>query len=204
MTLVACALASLVAWSSAPMPAPPGSHLWIVNELFSSPDGTIQFVELWECCGSTIETQMAGKDVYSDATGNTFTFPSNLTGNTAYRYLLLGTAGFAALSGAPAPDHILPNGFFSTQGDTVRWHIYPNATLAFTAGQLPTNGLHSLNFDGSIGINSPTNWAGQSGSVNVFAVPALPLRWLALLVASALLVGWLALRKRSVAVAPDG
>jgi len=193
MTLAHCLLASLVAWNSAPEPAPPGSHLWIVNELYSSPDGTVQFVELWECCGSSIETQMAGKDVFS--LGYSFTFPSNLTGDTAYRYLLLGTTAYAALPGAPAPDYIIPSGFFSTTNDTVRWHIYPGATLAFSAGQLPTDGVLSLNFDHTTSTNSPTNYAGQSGSVRLVSVPALPVSWLIVLVASALLLGWLVLRR---------
>lgn len=194
MTLAGCLLSLLLASSATPEPGPPCSHLWIVNELFSSSDGTIQFVELWECCGSTIETQMGGKKVYSDTTGNTFTFPANITGNTAYRYLLLGTAAFAALPGAPTPDYIIPSGFFSTGGDTIRWHVYPNATLAFTGGQLPTDGIHSLNYDGSTGINSPRNYAGLTGTVNTVFVPALPLAWMAVLVGGALLGGWVLLR----------
>jgi len=193
MTLVACLLASLLAAHATPEPEPPGSHLWIVNELYSSPDGTVQFVELWECCGSSIETQMAGKPVFSSA--STFTFPSNLVGDTAYRYLLLGTAGYAALPGAPAPDYIIPAGFFSTTADSVHWHIYPGATLTFSAGQLPLDGVNSLNFDHTTGVNSPTNWAGQTGSVALVGVPALPKGWLVALVAGAALFGWLVLRR---------
>ena len=193
MTLVGCLLASLVAWNAAPEPEPRGSHLWIVNELFSSIDGTVQFIELWECCGSTIETQMAGKDVFSNS--HTFTFPANLEGDTAYRYLLLGTAAYAALPGVPPPDYIIPANFFSRTSDTVRWHFYPDATLTYTAGQLPLDGHLSLNFDHTTSANSPTNWAGQTGIVNLAGVPAFPFRWLAVLLASALLGCWLVLRR---------
>src|SRR5262245_7898552 len=115
-------LAFVGAWSPAAEPVPPNSHLWIVNELYSSPDRTVQFIELWECCGSTIETDLAGLPVFS--LSHSFSFPSNITGNTAHRYLLLGTAAYAALPGAPAPDYIIPGNFFSTVSDTVRWHIY--------------------------------------------------------------------------------
>jgi hypothetical protein len=195
MTPVACLLASLVAWNFAPAPAPVNSHLWIVNEIYSNLDGTIQFVELWECCGSTIETQMSGKSLFVTS-GPTFTFPNDLTGNTAHRFLLLGNAGYAALPGAPAPDFVLPDRFFASQGDTIRWWIYPNATLAFTANQLPVDGIHSLNHDHTTGINSPTNYAGQSGSVSfVASVPALPRGALIGLVAGAVLVGALVLRR---------
>lgn len=193
MTLLACVLASLAVSSPAAEPEPPGSHLWIVNELFSNADGTVQFVELWECCGSSIETQMAGKDVFSDA--SSFTFPANLTGDTAYRFLLLGTAGYAALSGVPAPDYVIPDGFFSAQGDTVRWHIYPNATVSFDPGAFPLGSLHSLNHDGTTGINSPTNYAGETGMVNLVSAPALPLRWLVVLLAGALVAGVIVLRQ---------
>ena len=180
--------------SAAPAAEPPGSHLWIVNELYSSPDGQVQFVEQWECCGSSIEIFMQGKDVFS--LSHSFTFPEDLTGNTAHRYLLLGTAGYAALPGAPPPDYIIPNGFFSTQGDTVRWHIYPNATLAYGPGDLPLDGVLSLNYDGSTGVNSPTNYAGQSGSVRLVSVPALPIGWMVALVVGALAAGAWVLRPR--------
>ena len=193
MTLVGCLLASLVAWSSTPASEPPGSHLWIVNELYSSPDGSVQFVELWECCGSSIETQMAGKPVFS--LSSSFTFPENLTGDTAYRYLLLGTAAYAALPGAPPPDYIIPSGFFSTTSDTVRWHIYPSATLTYTNGELPLDGTLSLNFDHTTASNSPTNYAGQTGTVQLVSVPAMPVKWMVVLVAGALLGAWLVLRR---------
>jgi hypothetical protein len=34
-------------------PAFSGVHLWRVKEIFSNADGTIQFIELATCCGST-------------------------------------------------------------------------------------------------------------------------------------------------------
>ena len=194
MTLAHCLLATLAAWSPGPEPEPPCSHLWIVNELFSDPDGLFQFIELWECCGSPIETQIGGLNVFS--LSHSFVFPSDITGNTAHRFLLLATANFAALPGAPTPDHIIPPNFFSVTSDTVRWYIYPNATVSFGPGQLPLDGVHSLNHDLTTGVNSPTNYAGQSGSVNLASVPALPLSWLGSLVVGALLVGWLVLRVR--------
>jgi hypothetical protein len=198
--LLATLLAAFL--SPAPAPEPPNSHLWVINEIFSSPDGTIQFIEMLECCGSTIETQMNGKSVTSQTTGNSFTFPQNLTGNTAHRHLLLATAGFAALSGAPAPDFILPDNFFSINGDTLRWFIYANATLTFTVGQLPLDGQLSLNRNGTTGVNSPTNYAGQSGSVSIVGVPAMPTRWLAALVGGAVVLGWMLLR-RSTRMSPS-
>jgi len=194
MTLVGCLLASLALSTSALEPDPPNSHLWIVNELYSNADGSVQFIELWECCGSSIETFMGGKDVFSLT--HHFTFPSNLTGDTAYRFLLLGTPGYASLPGVPPPDYVIPANFFSTTSDTVRWHIYPNATLSYSSGQLPLDGVLSLNHDHTTSTNSPTNWAGQSGVVQLVSVPALPSKWLVTLFASALVAGAFLLRRR--------
>ena len=59
-------------------------HLWDIDEVFSSPDGTIQFIELKNA--SNFEAFLSGKSFTT--TANTFTFPSNLpsqfTANTTF------------------------------------------------------------------------------------------------------------------------
>lgn len=151
-----------------------GSHLWRVNEVFSSADGSIQFIELHECCGAPAENFIGGHNMFCDVTGGNYVFPAHLVGNTANRYLLLATAGFAALPGAPTPDHIIPANFFEKNGDTIRYSTSANYDFfTFTAGQLPIDGvnaIHLTNFTPDqfmTGVNSPTNYAGQTGSVNV-------------------------------------
>lgn len=144
-----------------------GSHLWRVQELFSNPDGTIQFIEMKECCGASSEVGLNGKWVQSAASGLQYVFPENLTGDTSDRRLLLATAGFAALPGAPMPDHIIPDNFFSTNADTITYWMYGAATLTFASGELPSDGLNSLDRSGTTAVNSPTNYAGETGSVDV-------------------------------------
>jgi len=143
-----------------------GAHTWRVNELFSNADGTIQFVELKECCGGAGETFVAGLQVKSQsAPGLAFTFPANLVGPTSNKTILLATAGFAALPGAPVPNHIIASNFFSPNGDTVSYHIYD--TMTFTAGQLPTDCVNSLNDVGGtnvVGPNTPTNYTFPGGT----------------------------------------
>lgn len=161
-------------WVLAAPVAKAGSHLWKINELFSNADGSVQFIELKECCGSAIETAIGGKIVISLGTSNVFTFPSNLVGPTTNRYLLLATASFASLPGAPAPDYLLPTApFFVINGDTIRWspiNNYDNFTWG--AGALPTNGTSSIritNYTTHTFVtetNTPTNYAGQTGTVN--------------------------------------
>src|SRR5262245_20066033 len=83
------------------VPALAGSHLWRFNEIYSNADGTIQFIEMQECCGATEEIGLNTKWILAVNADNQFTFNHNLSGNTATKYLLLATAGFAALDGVP-------------------------------------------------------------------------------------------------------
>jgi hypothetical protein len=142
-----------------------GSHLWRFNEVFSNADGTIQFIEMVECCGATNEIGLNNKWIRSDSTGNQYDFTANLpSGTTANKRILLATAGFAALPGAPTPDHIIVDGFFDTNGDTLRWWTYAPAVWSFSSGDLPTDGIESLNNDLSTGCNSPTNYAAPANT----------------------------------------
>ncbi|MCH8164509.1 MAG: hypothetical protein IH889_02765 [Planctomycetes bacterium] len=153
-----------------------GSHSWRINEVFSNADGTIQFIELKECCGAANEIFLTGKWVRSQATGNEFLFPGNLPpGSTANKHLLLATPGFAALPGAPTPDYIIPAGFFAINGDTIEYWFYTPATLTFGPGELPTDCITSLHDGGAgpnfTGPNSPTNFAGETASVDACPCP---------------------------------
>jgi len=141
------------------------SHEWRFNEVFSNADGTIQFIELRESAGADNETFLDGKWILSDATDNQYDFTEDIDPPTGNKYLLLATADFAALSGAPTPDYIIPDNFFSLGADTLRYWLYGAAIMTWPAGGVPTDGIHSRNVNGSIGVNSPTNYAGDSGSV---------------------------------------
>ncbi len=140
------------------------SHSWDIMEVFSNADGTIQFIEMKETNGLNNETNLGGLTITSDATGNVFTFPNNLQAPTAKRNLLLATSGFAELPGAPTPDFTLPDGFFGIDGDTLQYHVYD--TYVFGPGELPTDCVHSLDRQGQEQVNSPTNYDGETGSVD--------------------------------------
>ncbi|MGH9797338.1 MAG: hypothetical protein ACRD5D_04165, partial [Candidatus Polarisedimenticolia bacterium] len=127
------------------LPAAAGVHLWRVKEIFSNADGTVQFIEIATCCGSTGENFLAGHVVRSTATGRSFTFPANVVGSTLNKHVLLATSAFDALPGGPAPDHIIADGFIATTGDTITFSVYD--TLIFPAGRLPIDGTGSLNKD---------------------------------------------------------
>jgi serralysin len=171
---------------SAP-PARAASHQWRFNELFTNADGTVQFIEMQECCGSTEEWFLQSKWILAVHASHKYTFRSNLTGNTSNKYFLLGTQGFADTPGAPAPDAIIPNGFLPVNGDTLEYWQYPDATRNY--GALPQDGVTALEVgpgpDGISGtdddinapaVNSPTNYSGQSGTIDL-TVPVHPITW---------------------------
>lgn len=172
--MVTLGAASFGLLSLAGLPAMAGSHSWRINEIFSNADGTVQFVELKECCGMNNETFIGDKWVSSLVTKNSFVFPDNLGCCTANKHLLLATAEFAALPGAPSPDYIIPAGFLAIDGDALDYYFYD--TFTFGRGELPTDCVTSLHDGGAeanfTGPNSPTNFADETGSIDACACPA--------------------------------
>ncbi len=156
-----------------------GSHLWRINEVFSNTDGTVQFIELHEILNAQREWFLTHCWFESADTGNVFRFPDDLTEPTGLKYLLLATEAFAAIPGAPTPDYIIPDGFFSIDGDTLwygRTRNYDN--FVFEPGELPTDGINSIQIteyapnnvlpdEFETGVNSPTNFAGDTGTIEV-------------------------------------
>ena len=165
-----------------------GFHLWEINEVFTNPSGSVQFVELFDSFAS--ENFISSSFVTSNA--KSFDIPSDLVGNTANKTFLLATAGFGALPGGVTPDFVIPPNFFSLSGDTITF-TGSGDTLTFTGAQLPKNGVLSLNANLSTGTNTPKNFAGQEGSV---VVPEPSTMVLVGLAGSTLLMVYRARRRR--------
>jgi hypothetical protein len=182
-------VALIVTSTAAPVQAT--FHEWRITELYSNASGTVQFIELGlPSSGLDNESFVGGHTITDSALSHTFTFPSNTVSiPTNSAHLLIATPGYAALSGVPTADYLLPtNGFFSTSGDTINYST-GISVVTFPQPNLPIDGIDSLNFDpfGSSApfeaINSPTNLAGQTGSV---PEPST----LALLLSGAAVIGW--------------
>jgi hypothetical protein len=167
-----CIVSSLLV----PAAAIAGTHTWDINEVFTNADGTIQFVELREANGTPNELGVPNQTLSSNSTS--FTIGGGpLVAPTSNKFFLIATPAFAALPGAPVPDAVIPPGsipFFSAaSGDTISYGPYDS--LSFGPGVAPTNGVDSLARNLTTGPNSPTNYAGDTGSVDAGAPPALPL-----------------------------
>jgi hypothetical protein len=152
-------------------------HLWSITQLYSNADGTVQFIELKALAGG--QEFLGGHTITSSrgSTTHSFTFPSSLPGDTAtttgggyygggsttYKSMVIGTQGFASL-GAVTPDYIVPNGFLFTSGGIL---VYGEGADMWTYPSLPTDGSRALNRDGTTSVNSPVNFAGDSGTVTL-------------------------------------
>ena len=151
-------------------------HAWDITEIYSNADGTQQFIEWFTTSPS--QNSLNTRWVTTDA--NTYQFQANLPlTSTVNQHFLMATAGFAALPGAPTPDFIIPDGFIDVSGDTLELRTTPAGTLydtfSFGMGELPTDGTQSLVCathpsttctSTVVEVNSPTNFAGQMGTVS--------------------------------------
>lgn len=164
-------------------------HLWQVKEVFSNADGSVQFIELFNSFSG--ENFVAGHTIVSNSDGviKNFTLSSNLSSSaTANRHLLIATPGFGDLPGGVTPDYTLPDPitsgpFFNPSAANISIRFDgSNDTMMFSSATLPKDGVNSLTDTGATGfppgtpnivtgVNSPTNFAGNSGSVNL-APPA--------------------------------
>ncbi len=168
-------LASLVLTAS---PAAAIVHLWDIAEIYSNADGSVQFIELFT--DGPFEIAWSEASIRSEANDTTVAFDENLAPPTTNRSVLLATPGFAALPGAVTPDYEIPAGFFDPAGDTLEFTVGIDR-VTFATGQLPLDGLTSLHRmlelpspqqpteagpdDLFAALNSPTNSAGQAGSL---------------------------------------
>jgi hypothetical protein len=144
-------------------PAQASFHEWNINEIYTNADGTVQFVELFTTFNSQQFTDGLTIRASQGANTNDFVFPDNTPAPTGNHHLLIATTGFASLPGAVTPDFTLPDGFLFSPDGTVNFIGADSRTYT----SLPTDGVLSIHYPGeNTDTNSPTNYAGQSGSVN--------------------------------------
>jgi hypothetical protein len=152
-----------------------GAHTWDVNELFSNADGTIQFVELREANGTAGETGVNNQPMRSlNFPAHTLVLLTPIASPTSNKFLLGGTAAFAAMPGSPPLDFTIPDGFLRLgPADSVSYGP-PYDTLAVPAGALPLDGINAYLDGGATGPNTPTNYLGEVGFVDASPPPPQP------------------------------
>jgi len=169
-----------------------GHHLWSITEIYSNSSGSTQFVELF--CPDANEAGLGPFTLTS--TTHTLNFTTNLPSTaTANTWVLCATSNFSALPGGIVPDYIIPANFFPTGGGTIN---YASGTNVWNYGTVPTNGVDALQRNGSSAVNSPRNFAGGSGSVNLATTVPVTRSWgLVALIGAVLLLASGLLRRRA-------
>ncbi len=108
-------------------------HFYDISEVYSSADGSVQFVELFTRRNGQQFLRNRGIVAFQGASSNEFTFIGRGPAPTANRSLLIATASFEAACGI-VPDYILPDGFlfgpvggvsFGPNVDTVNYTSLP-------------------------------------------------------------------------------
>ncbi len=155
-------------------------HTWKINQIYSSADGSVQFIELHESLGFNGENLLAGHfiECISGTTTNTYIFPVNLPSTaTANKMFLIGTSNLVIVPGGLTPDYIFTNQvpFLHAGTGTIDYAGVDSVTYT----NLPSDGLASMVRSGSTMVfsatNTPMNFSGVSNSVVPvrFAAPVL-------------------------------
>jgi hypothetical protein len=146
-------------------------HFFTINEVYSNPSGTVQYVELTALAGGQQFT--AGHTLVSTSgTTRTYNITTNLPGDTSGRKMLFGTAGVQAAFGV-APDYVIPDGFLHTTTGSINWG---EGSDIWNHPDIPTAGL-AYNRDGSTSTPSPQNFAGVVGGPQAPAATYQALWW---------------------------
>ncbi len=144
-------------------------HTWKISEIYSSADGSVQFIELHESQGFNGENLLTGHFIQcvSGTTTNTFIFPTNLPSNTANKTFVIGTANLASVPGGVRPDYVFTNAvpFIFANSGSINYAGFDSVSYT----NLPTDGVASLVRSGSAmvfsAVNSPVDFDGVSNSI---------------------------------------
>ena len=158
-------------------------HLWQITQVYSNADSTVQFIEL--VARAAGQQSISGHTITSTqgAAKRSFTFPTNLPGNSAdgeggyygtdltYRSFLIGTPGFAALN-LVKPDYVVSSGFLFLTNGVVN---FAESADIFVYPVLPTTGGLALNRSGSTAVGLPLNFAGDTAKITATPAATAPM-----------------------------
>ena len=139
-------------------------HLWDINEIYSTADGTQQFIEL--STTSNGQEFLTGHTITATSDGvlKTYTWIIDSPSPTANTNILLATTSMAASSGFPTPDFIIPDNFFVPTAGTITFNFAEGFDIVIINGGLPIDGITSVNDIGTEQTASPTNYAGETST----------------------------------------
>lgn len=142
-------------------------HTWRVDEIYSNASGTVQFIEMTTSTnGETFFLDTGAKLLSKDNASvvlNTFNFPNNLSGSTANKTVLIGTANLTALAGV-TPDYILPASFLLFSGGKLEFKATTFPVIDTDTFPALPGGDQSYNPNtAALSSNTPKNFGGVQG-----------------------------------------
>ena len=146
-------------------------HLWDVGEVYSSADGSVQYIKIVALAGGQEFLGTFGATITA-ANGNgqsTFTFPADLPGDTANKVCILGTTNLSTIPGGLVPDYIIPPNFIRPPvgGGSASITFNPSG-LSIPYSALPTDGDLALTKSGgvvTVATNAPKNFNGDANTI---------------------------------------
>jgi len=147
-------------------------HLFVMTQVYSNASGTVQYVML-QTSSAQQQFLTGHKITASQGAGSaSFTFTSDLPGNTTNKKFLVATQGFADLH-IVTPDYIVPNGFLFLPGGSINYAGVDQIVYQ----SMPTDGSHAMDRNGNAVVPSPTNFAGATGTISVVTGPDCLFNW---------------------------
>lgn len=149
-------------------------HAWDIGEIYSSADGTVQFVELRaSSSGQQNFANVITIQTTNSLGTNSFLCATNLPGDSGGKTCIIGTSNLATVPGGVIPNYIVPANFIrpAVAGGNATVVFIPSGFSRVTAlyTNLPTDGDSALFKSGSsvfaVPTNSPKNFAGQSNTI---------------------------------------
>ncbi|HZQ62925.1 MAG TPA: sialidase family protein [Casimicrobiaceae bacterium] len=152
-------------------PARASFETYIVDELYSNADGTVQYLLLRENQGLNQQDVLLAQTLAATHAGvtQTYVFDHNLPSKlTANKHVLVASAGFVARN-AIVPDYVMPNRFLPIDGGTITYAGIDRVTY----DSLPTDGVRALFRAAIVAPNVAINFLGATASVPPLPVTAV-------------------------------
>src|SRR5581483_8387861 len=152
-------------------PARASFETYIVDELYSNADGTVQYLLLRENQGLNQQDVLLAQTLAATHAGvtQTYVFDHNLPSKlTANKHVLVASAGFVARN-AIVPDYVMPNRFLPIDGGTITYAGIDRVTY----DSLPTDGVRALFRAAIVAPNVAINFFGATASVPPLPVTAV-------------------------------
>jgi len=137
---------------------------FVLDELYSNADGTIQYVVLREAQGLDGGHLLRGRTLAATHAGvtRTYVFTHDLPSTaTAGRRVLLATRSFH-LASSIVPDYVIPTRFLAVDGGSVDFA----GVNALTYAALPGDGRLALRRGGAIAPGVAINFAGETAALS--------------------------------------